>query len=283
MSISIPTDGAPAGRTTASGRHLRRDRGDTAPSYRITIAPSPKRVKVVFNGTVIADSSKALVMHETRLAPIYYLPRDDVRMEHLERTEHHTHCPFKGNAAYWTIRVGDKAAENAVWSYEQPLEEAAPIKGYMAFYWNRVDAWYEEDEEVFVHPRDPYVRIDILESHREVEVILGGRSIARSKRARFLFETGLPTRYYLPADDGDMSALTETATRTACPYKGTARYWTARIGDRVFEDVVWSYPEPTPESTNIKDMLCFYNEVVDEIRVDGEAQPRPQTKWSREK
>ena len=150
MSISIPTDGAPAGRTTASGQHLRRDRGDTAPSYRITIAPSPKRVKVVFNGTMIADSSKALVMHETRLAPIYYLPRDDVRMEHLERTEHHTHCPFKGNAAYWTIRVGDKAAENAVWSYEQPLEEAAPIKGYMAFYWNKVDVWYEEDSELAI-------------------------------------------------------------------------------------------------------------------------------------
>jgi uncharacterized protein (DUF427 family) len=253
------------------------------PDYDVHFEPCPKRVRVLFGGETIADSTHVERLHETRHLPVYYFPRADVRMELLTPTEHESFCPYKGEASYWTVTAGGKTAENAVWSYEAPFPEAAEIKDYLAFYWNRMDAWFEEDEEVFVHPRDPYVRVDILESHREVEVILGGRSVATSKRARFLFETGLPMRYYLPAEDVDMALLTASGKVTACPYKGTARYWTARIGDQVFDDIVWAYPEPTPESSRIKDYLCFFNELVDEIRVGGEVQARPKTKWSRER
>ncbi len=120
------------------------------PDYRLEIVSSSKRVKVVFNGVVVADSTKALVLRETRYAPVYYLPRQDVRMDLMERTSHRTHCPFKGNASYWSLRVGDKTAEDVVWSYEDPLPEVAEIQGYIAFYQNRMDAWYEEDAEVSI-------------------------------------------------------------------------------------------------------------------------------------
>jgi uncharacterized protein (DUF427 family) len=251
------------------------------PDYDVHFEPCPKRVRVAFGGETVADSLRVMRLHETAHLPVYYFPREDVRLDLLTPTAHETFCPYKGEASYWSVSAGGRTAENAVWSYQAPFPEAAEIEGYMAFYWNRMDAWFEEDEEVFVHPRDPYVRVDILESRREVEVFLGGQSVAKSRRARFLFETGLPTRYYLPAEDVDMSALAPSDKSTACPYKGRARYWSATVGEASFEDVVWSYPEPTPESTKIRDLLCFFDEAVDEVRVDGVTQPRPKTKWSR--
>jgi len=122
------------------------------PDYRISYEPSSKQVKVVFNGVAVADSQRALIVRETRLPPVYYLPRDDVRMDLMTRTDYHTHCPFKGNASYWTLAVGDEVAENVVWSYEDPLEEAEPIRDYVAFYRNRMEAWYEEESQVSIDP-----------------------------------------------------------------------------------------------------------------------------------
>ena len=122
------------------------------PSYRIEIEPSPRRVRVVFRGVVVADSSRSLVVRETRLPPVYYLPKADVRMDLLEPSAYRTHCPFKGDASYWHLRVGDEISENAVWAYEEPLPEAEALGGAVAFYRNRMDAWYEEDEEVEIDP-----------------------------------------------------------------------------------------------------------------------------------
>jgi uncharacterized protein (DUF427 family)/class 3 adenylate cyclase len=122
------------------------------PGYRIAFEPSPKRVQVVFAGTVVADTRHAIILHETRLPPVYYIPRDDVRTDLMTPTDYRTHCPFKGNAHYWTLTVGDQVAENAAWSYENPLPEALPLKGFLAFYRSRMDAWYEEDAEVRIDP-----------------------------------------------------------------------------------------------------------------------------------
>jgi len=119
-------------------------RGD----YEIRFVPSGKRVRVEYNGAWIADSERALVVHETRLAPAYYFPAEDVRMDLLARTEFTTHCPFKGNAAYWTLKVGDQVAENAAWAYEEPYREAEKIRGYVSFYRNKISALYEGDVEV---------------------------------------------------------------------------------------------------------------------------------------
>ncbi len=251
------------------------------PDYRVDFAPCAKRVRVVFGGETIADSTRVMLMRETRHIPVYYFPRADVRFEAMTRTDQASFCPFKGDASYWSIEAGGRTAENAVWSYENPFAETTQIKETMAFYWDRVDAWYEEDEEVFVHARDPHVRIDILESHRPLRVVLGGETLAETTRARFLFETGLPTRYYIPADDARTDLLTPTETRTRCPYKGEAIYWSAEVGGGVFDDVVWSYPAPLNENARIKDYLCFFNERVDEISVDGAPVDMPETKWSK--
>jgi uncharacterized protein (DUF427 family) len=254
----------------------------TNPDYKITFEPSPRRVRVQFSGETIADSIGARLLFETRHLPVYYFPRSDVRMDLMRPTEHHTFCPYKGTASYWTIRVGDKSSENAVWGYPEPYDEVDAIKDYVAFYWDRVDHWYEEDEEIFVHPRDPYKRVDVVASSRHVQVILGGETIADTRRGRFLFETRLPTRYYIPPEDVRMDLLVASEKATACPYKGKARYYTAKIGDRLFSDIVWSYPDPIAECPKIKGYLCFFNEQVDAILVDGVEVPRPVTPWSKD-
>ena len=171
-------------------------------------------------------------------------------------------------------------ARNAVWSYQDPLPDRADIKGRMAFYWHRMDAWFEEDDEVFVHPRDPYHRVDVLSSSRHVRVAVAGETVADTRRPWLLFETGLPTRYYIPKADVRMDLLVPTDSQTRCPYKGKARYWSARVGDTLEPDIAWSYPFPIPECPKIANLVAFYNERAD-IWVDGELQPRPKTPWSR--
>jgi uncharacterized protein (DUF427 family) len=256
-----------------------------APGYRdkpehfVEFEPSPKRIRVVFGGETIVDSTAALILYERGHVPVYYLPRCDVAMNLLERSDHSTHCPFKGDASYFTVNAGDKTAENAVWSYEYPFDEAAGIKDYLAFYWREMDHWFEEDEEVFVHARSPRVRVDILDSTRSVKVVLGGETVAETSRARFLFETGLPTRYYIPREDVSAELL-PSDTNTRCPYKGTASYHAVKVADTVHRDIVWFYADPVHESARIRNYLCFFNEKVDAVFVDGVEQAKPKTKWS---
>jgi uncharacterized protein (DUF427 family) len=240
---------------------------------------SPRRVRVVFGDETVADSRRVKLMHEKGHLPVYYFPEEDVRMDLLEVTDHTTHCPFKGDASYWSVRVGEKVAENAVWSYPEPIESAPQISGYLAFYWRKVDHWYEEDEEVFVHPRDPYHRVDVLESSRNVKVSLNGEVVAETDRPTILFETGLPPRYYIPPEDVREDALVPSDKQTQCPYKGTASYHSVEAGGETIEDLVWHYPEPIPAAAKIRDNLSFFNEKVD-LEVDGEPQDRPKTQWS---
>jgi uncharacterized protein (DUF427 family) len=254
----------------------------TNPDYKVTLEPWPRRVRVKFNGETIADSTNAHLLFETRHLPVYYFPRADVRMDLLTATDHHTFCPYKGEASYWTIGVGNRAAENAIWGYPEPYDEVPQLKDFVAFYWDRVDHWYEEDEEIFVHARDPYKRVDVVPSSRHVQVILGGETVADTRQARFLFETRLPTRYYIPPENVRMDLLVPSDKATACPYKGKAGYYSAKIGDQTFEDIVWHYPEPIPECPKIKGLLCFFNEHVDNIKIDGVSVPRPITPRSKD-
>jgi uncharacterized protein (DUF427 family) len=241
---------------------------------------SRRRVRVIFGGVTITDSTHVMLLHEFGRLPVFYFPVEDVRTDLMEATEHHTHSPLKGEALYWTVRVGNRVAENAAWRYLNPPPGSPEIKDYMAYYWDKMDAWFEEDEQVFAHARDPYKRVDILPSSRHVRVVLGGETIADTRHPRLLLETGLPTRYYIPEQDVRMDLLEPTHTTTRCPYKGQASYWTASIGDRVFKDIVWSYRDPLPACTPIEELLCFFNEKVDAIYVDGEAIAVPKTPWS---
>lgn len=247
--------------------------------HRVEVEPSPRWVRVTFNGQTIADSKRVLLLRESKHLPAYYFPAQDVRMDFLVPSERRTSCPYKGEASYWTIRVGDRTAEDAVWSYQDPLPERRDIAGYLAFYWDRVDAWYEEEEQIFAHPRDPYHRVDVLESSRHVRVVYAGETIAETRRPMLLFETGLPTRYYLPPEDVRMDLLQPTDLHTRCPYKGEASYWRATIGDGERE-IAWCYPEPLAECPKLKGRVAFYNERVDALYVDGEQEARPATKWS---
>ncbi|MFP6748685.1 MAG: DUF427 domain-containing protein [Alphaproteobacteria bacterium] len=253
---------------------------DKPPGYDVHFEACPKRLRVIFNGETIADSTHAQYLRESNHLPVYYFPLADVARKFLLATDHSTHCPFKGDAAYWTVKVGGREAENAVWNYPAPYGEVTEIKDYVSFYWDRMDHWFEEDEEVFVHPRDPRVRLDILDSSRAVRITVSGQVVAESSQARLLFETGLPTHYYLPREDVKMELLQTSKRHTACPYKGTAEYWHLNLGDECFEDLVWSYPEPVAEAARIKDYLCFFNERVEAIWVNGEEMERPVTKWS---
>ena len=120
----------------------------TRGEYEIRFAPCDRRVRVEFNGACIADSTRALVVHETRLPPAYYFPAQDVRMDLLMKNDFSTHCPFKGNASYWSLKVGDQIAENVAWAYQEPFREAEPIRGHLSFYRNKISALYAGEEEV---------------------------------------------------------------------------------------------------------------------------------------
>ncbi len=122
--------------------------------YRLSLEPDPRRIRAEFQGETVTDSSTALVMHETRLAPVFYFPREDVRMDLLVKSDHHTHCPFKGNASYWTIRVGEISAKDAAWSYETPYDETSGVKEYIAFDWTAIDKWSADNTDIVEQPRD---------------------------------------------------------------------------------------------------------------------------------
>ncbi|HXW80011.1 MAG TPA: DUF427 domain-containing protein [Acidimicrobiales bacterium] len=246
--------------------------------YHVWVEPNPRRVRVFFGHEAVADSTNVLYLFETNHLPIYYFPRADVRFDLLQPTGHHTHCPYKGDASYYTVVVGDRRVENAVWAYPEPIAGAPDIADYVAFYWDLADTWYEEDEEVFRHARDPYKRVDVLQSSRHVRVLVNGEAVADTHRPRLLFETGLPVRYYIPKLDVRQDLLVPSDKRTRCPYKGEAVYWSLVLGDERLEDVVWSYPAPLPEIPKIENLLSFYNERVD-IEVDGAVQARPDTGW----
>ena len=242
---------------------------------------SQRWVRVKFGGETIADSTRVMVLRRANRLPVYCFPGDDVRMDLMEKTQHSSVFSPQGTATYWSIKVGDKIAENAAWCFLDPADAWQALKNYIIFEWGKMDAWYEEEEEVFVHLRDPYHRIDVLESSRHLRIVVGDKTIAETRRPLLLFETGFPTRYYIPREDSRMDLLEPTDNKTRCPYKGIASsYWSIVAGDKILENCVWRYPDPLPENYKIKDYLCFYNERVDAIYVNDELAPKPDTPWS---
>lgn len=264
MALTVGT--GPFGRKAAGTFNFTYD----APERVLYLEDSPRRIRAVVAGTTVADSTRAKLLHETGLLPVYYLPEEDVRSELLVPSDHTTHCPYKGDASYRSIQVGATVRENAVWSYPDPLPGAPPLGGYVALQWDAIDEWFEEAERIVVHPRDPYHRCDAIASDRHVVVRVGGEKVAESDRPTLLFETGLSPRVYLPEQDVRSDALVPSEHRTACPYKGTtSRYYSLEAGGERVEDAVWVYDEPNPEVAGVAGLLAFYDEKVD-IEVDGQ-------------
>jgi uncharacterized protein (DUF427 family) len=247
------------------------------PGYVVFMMPSPKRLSIKIGDIVLADTIEGLVMQESDHLPVYYFPIKDVREEFLMASATRTESPFKGSATHYSVNTGVTLVEDAGWRYLEPVQGCPPIAGYMAFYWNKMNHWYEEDEEVFVHARDPFRRIDCLPSSRHVEVIVDGETVADSRRATFLFETGMPTRYYLPIADTRLDLLSPSRYISRCPYKGIANYYHLTVQGRRRENMVWYYPDPVLEAKRIQSLVCFYNEFVDRILIDGVEQAKPMT------
>jgi uncharacterized protein (DUF427 family) len=242
--------------------------------------PVPQRIRATFGGETVVDSTRAKLLHETKHLPVYYFPQDDLRGDLLEPSEKTSHCPHKGDATYWSLRVGARAAPDAVWAYPEPLAPASFLAGHAALYWHAVDEWFAEDEQLHGHPRDPYSRIDVLPSTRRVRVLVDGEVLADSMRTRILFETALPPRYYFLPEDVRLDLLEPSATLTRCAYKGAASHRHARVGGELHEDVAWTYAEPQHDAEPVRDRIAFYNERVD-IEIDGDSSERPVTQWSR--
>jgi uncharacterized protein (DUF427 family) len=243
----------------------------------VRIEDGPKRVRTYLGGELIADTRSAKLVWEIPYYPAYYFPREDVRMELLTPNGHTHHSASRGDAHNFTVKGGTRDVEDAAWHYpESPVEE---LRRLVRFDWNAMDGWFEEDEEVFVHPHDPYKRIDILRSSCHVEVQVNGVTVAETNSPTLLFETGLPTRFYIPKLDVRLDLLTPTDTTTGCAYKGFARYWSVEAGGETFEDLAWSYKTPLPEATKVAGLVAFFNEKTD-IIVDGERQERPTTPFS---
>lgn len=256
------------------------NRSDGVGGGPVRLQACPRRVRAVIGDHVVADCSRVRYLFERDHLPVYPFPREDLDATLLVASEHTTECPRKGRARYWHVEVGDRRAENAVWAYEEPLAHAPQeLAGLAALYWNAADHWYEEDEEVFVHARDPYSRVDVVASSRHVRIEIDGTTVADSTRPHLVFETSLPTRCYLPRHDVRLDLLRDSATRTACPYKGTASYYTAVVDGAEHADVAWYYDPPVPEQPKLAQLVCFYDEKVD-VWVDGERRARPVSAWS---
>jgi uncharacterized protein (DUF427 family) len=205
-----------------------------APEHIVYVEAFPRFVRAVKDGATVVSSNEVKLVHESKKHVRYSFPASDVA--DVLRAEPD---PF--------------------------------VPDHVVVPWRAVDAWYEEDEEVYVHVRDPYHRIDVYPTSREVTVSLEGTVIAQTKRARGLYETGLPVRWYIPREDVRMDLLTPTDTSTVCPYKGEARYWSVRVGDHEEVDAVWSYERDRNlqrEAEDVESYLCFYDTKVDVLVSD---------------
>lgn len=236
--------------------------------------PVPRRIRAVLNGRTVVDTTSAVYLWEWPNYPQYYIPLADVDSDVLV-DEQHTQRLRRGTARRYGLRAGDVVRPEAARVYTN--ESSAGLAGLVRFEWGSMDAWFEEDEEVFIHPRNPYTRVDAVRSTRSVRVELEGVVLAESSSPVMVFETGLPTRYYLNRSEVDFGALIATDTRTSCPYKGrTTGYWSVRAGGTVQPDLAWAYDFPTRQLLPIAGMISFYNEKVD-IVLDGVRLERPVT------
>jgi uncharacterized protein (DUF427 family) len=239
----------------------------------IRIEQGTKRIRTYLGGELVADTIRPVLVWESPHYPTYYFPAEDVRGELLQPDGGLSHSPSRGDANTFSVRTGARTAAGAALRYEDSPIEA--LRGLIRLGWEAMDAWFEEDEEVYTHARDPYVRVDILASSRHVRIELAGVTLADSTNPRFLFETGLSVRCYLPRPHVLMELLELTDAVTNCPYKGRAESFSVRVGGELYEALAWSYPTPLPESQKIAGLIAFYDEKVDTFIDDVKQTRRP--------
>ena len=261
----------------------------------LRVHPVGKWVRADALGSTVVDSRRVqLVWEPKRVVGSYAVPEEDVAGDFVPAegdvaAEHPVpmgddgppvldpHPPFGAHPAPGTpltIRTDAGDLPGAAFRPDDP-----DLAGYVVLDWTAFTQWYEEDEPVLGHPRDPFDRIDCLRSSRHVVIASDGVTLADTTRATLLFETPLPTRYYVPREDVAMDLFDRTDSHTVCAYKGEASYWSARVGDTVLRDIAWSYEEPRHDAAPVAGLISFYTEKLD-LTVDGELQRRPRTPWS---
>lgn len=238
------------------------------------VEPVPRRVRAMLGGRVVLDTIHALYVWEWPYYPQFYVPLTDVTRGVLI-DEDHPQRLTRGTARRHSLKVGDVVKPAAADVYGE--DAVAGLHDHVKFEWGALESWFEEDEEVFVHPRNPYTRVDALRSTRHVRIGLENVTLAESSSPVLLFETGLPTRYYFNRTEVDFTHLVPTTTVTACPYKGrTSGYWSIRLGNVLYQDLAWVYDFPTAAVRPIAGLVAFYNEKVD-VFVDGHELPQTST------
>jgi uncharacterized protein (DUF427 family) len=239
--------------------------------------PVPRRIRAVLAGQVVLDTTAARYVWEQTNYPHYYIPITNVDPAVL-LDEQRTQTLPGGTTRRYGLRVGGTTRPGSLSVY--PGDTTNGLAGMARVDWDAVDAWYEEDEQVFVHPRSPYTRVDALRSTRPVRVELDGAVLAESPSPVMVFETGLPTRYYLNPTEVNLSHLLPSDTVTGCPYKGiTSGYWSVQVGESTYPDLAWCYDFPTRQLLPITGLIAFYNEKVD-IYLDGKLLDRPATHFT---
>ncbi|KAI3615050.1 hypothetical protein WG66_016924 [Moniliophthora roreri] len=235
------------------------------------IEPCLKRVRALFGGQFIIDTHKAKLVWEHAYYPFYYFPREEVQDQYLQGKK-----TGSDGVEMYDIVVGKHTAPQAVTVFTQ-----GKLAGLLKIDFRAMDAWFEEDEQVFVHPKDPYKRVDVLQSSRHVRVEVNGVEVANTHKPRFLYETGLPVRTYIPKTDCKIGLLVPSDLTTECPYKGTANYYNILISpnESPVSNVVWWYRNPNLECAAVQGFVAFYDEKVD-VWIDGEKQERPKTHFA---
>jgi uncharacterized protein (DUF427 family) len=237
------------------------------PAHKLLMHPFPRRVRAEFAGRTVLDTTHGVLLHETALPPRLYVPESDLDASAFVPSDLTTHCPFKGDATYRSLQVGDRVVEDALWTYPAPRPESSWLVGLASLYWEAADAWYDEDEQVRALT-DPYHRVDVRRSSRHVQVLAGDTVVADSTDALVLAETGHPLRWYLSPEDV-LVPLEPTGTSTYCPYKGDASYWSVRLPDgRELSDAAWAYPQPLAESSRIGGRVSFRHDDL-RVLIDG--------------
>lgn len=260
----------------------------------LTFEPMKVRVRALDGTRVVVDSDRAVIVWEPgRVVPSYAVPESDISAELTAVVEPEPESPDHSVELMPGVRMlppgrfrlhttpgeelavtlGGEQRDGAAYRLADP-----DLAGYVVLDFTAFEQWREEDDVAIGHPRDPFKRIDVRRSDRHVRIERDGRLLADSHRPSLLFETMLPTRYYLPAEDVLFDELVPSESRTVCAYKGFAAYW-ALPGPDGPVDICWTYRDPQNDAVPVKDMICFFNEMVD-VTVDGVSLPRPRTPWS---
>ena len=247
----------------------------------VHVSESPRHVRVFFGGVAIADSKHAKLVREAEVLPAYYFPTARCALGSFRRRlRSRRSVRSKARLLIGPSQLAANPRRTPRGVIGRHCRPRLAIADHFAFEWPKMDKWMEEDEELFKHARDPYKRVDALPSTRHVRVVIDGQTVAETRRPHLVFETNHPVRYYIPQQDVRMDLLVPSSTQSRCPYKGPASYWSVKLGNETFADLVWGYMETIPECPKIKGLLCFFHERGCEIYVDGEKVPAPNTKWA---